>query len=68
MPTGSPRSAGTSNDSSDRTKRMSTVEMIAGHPFGTLIVSLDASPDVLRQVIAQLSAGNNLVEQLGYVA
>lgn len=44
------------------------VEMIAGHPFGTLIVSLDASPDVLRQVIAQLSAGNNLVEQLGYVA
>ncbi|WP_197279805.1 methionine ABC transporter ATP-binding protein [Rhodopseudomonas sp. AAP120] len=44
------------------------VEMIAGHPFGTLIVSLDAAPDVLRQVIAQLSAGNNLVEQLGYVA
>jgi D-methionine transport system ATP-binding protein len=42
--------------------------MIAGHPFGTLIVSLDAAPDVLRQVIAQLSAGNNLVEQLGYVA
>jgi len=44
------------------------VEMIAGHPFGTLIVSLTASPDILRQVIAKLSAGNNLVEQLGYVA
>ncbi|MFZ5735275.1 MAG: methionine ABC transporter ATP-binding protein [Pseudomonadota bacterium] len=44
------------------------VEMIAGHPFGTLIVSLDAAPEVLRQVIAELSAGNNLVEHLGYVA
>lgn len=44
------------------------VEMIAGHPFGTLIVSLAASPDIVRQVIAHLSANNNLVEQLGYVA
>lgn len=44
------------------------VEMIADHPFGTLIVSLKASPDILREVIAQLSANNNLVEQLGYVA
>ena len=44
------------------------VEMIAGHPFGSLIVSLAATPDLLRQVIAQLSANNNLVEQLGYVA
>nr|Q07LR5.1 RecName: Full=Methionine import ATP-binding protein MetN [Rhodopseudomonas palustris BisA53] len=44
------------------------VEMIADHPFGTLIVSLTPSPDILRQVIAKLSTNNNLVEQLGYVA
>ena len=44
------------------------VEMIAGHPFGTLIVSAAASPEQLQQVITHFSANNNLVEQLGYVA
>lgn len=43
------------------------VEMIAGHPFGTLIVSIPAEPDTLSRIIDQLKTGGNTVEHLGYV-
>ena len=44
------------------------VEMISGHPFGTLIVAIPASAEQVTQIAAQLEAGGNTVEQLGYVA
>jgi D-methionine transport system ATP-binding protein len=44
------------------------VETIAGHPFGSLFISVAAEPDVLGKVIAELKAGQNTVERLGYVA
>jgi hypothetical protein len=39
MPTGSPSSAGTSNDSIARTKRMSSVAKIAGHTSGSVTLA-----------------------------
>lgn len=44
------------------------VEMIAGHPFGTLIVSVPASSDLTAKITAQLEGSGNTVEHLGYVA
>jgi len=44
------------------------VETIAGHPFGSLFISVSAEPDILRGAIAELKAGQNSVEHLGYVA
>ncbi len=44
------------------------VEMIAGHPFGTLIVSVAAASGIVGQITAQLEAAGNTVEHLGYVA
>jgi len=44
------------------------VEMIAGHPFGTLIVSVPASADLTAKITAQLEGSGNTVEHLGYVA
>jgi D-methionine transport system ATP-binding protein len=44
------------------------VETIAGRPFGSLFISVSANPDDLRQIKAQLAAGQNTVEHLGYVA
>ncbi len=44
------------------------VESIAGHPFGTLIVSIPASSDLVAKVIDQLKSGGNAVEHLGYVS
>lgn len=44
------------------------VETIAGHPFGTLIVSVRSSPDVVSGIIDQLKLSGNAVEHLGYVS
>jgi D-methionine transport system ATP-binding protein len=44
------------------------VETIAGHPFGTLFISVSSDPETLREVIAQLRASENTVEHLGYVS
>lgn len=44
------------------------VEMLAGHPFGTLLVSVPAEPDILTKTIASLKAGGSTVEHIGYVA
>jgi D-methionine transport system ATP-binding protein len=44
------------------------VETIVGRPFGSLFISVSADPDVLRQIMTQLAAGQNTVEHLGYVA
>jgi D-methionine transport system ATP-binding protein len=44
------------------------VETIAGHPFGSLFISVSAEPEMLRKVIAELKAGKNTVEHLGYVS
>ncbi len=44
------------------------VETIAGRAFGSLFISVAAEPEVFREVIATLKAGQNNVEQLGYVA
>ncbi|HEY0329584.1 MAG TPA: methionine ABC transporter ATP-binding protein [Rhodopseudomonas sp.] len=44
------------------------VEMIAGHPFGTLIVSIPSAPELVGQVSDQLKAAGSAVEHLGYVA
>jgi len=43
------------------------VETIAGHPFGTLIVSVPSSPDLVGKIIGQLKSSGNAVEHLGYV-
>lgn len=44
------------------------VEAIAGHPFGSLFISVSAEPDDLRRIVEQLASGQNTVEHLGYVA
>jgi D-methionine transport system ATP-binding protein len=44
------------------------VETIAGHPFGSLFISVAAEPGVLGEIIAALRAGQNSVEHLGYVS
>lgn len=44
------------------------VETIAGHPFGSLFISVSAEPELLRGIIEELRAGQNIVEQLGYVS
>lgn len=44
------------------------VESIAGHPFGTLIVSVPSSPDLVSKIVEHLKSGGNVVEQLGYVS
>jgi D-methionine transport system ATP-binding protein len=44
------------------------VETIAGHPFGSLFISVAAEPEILREAIAELKAGQNTVEHLGYVS
>jgi len=44
------------------------VETIAGHPFGSLFISVLAEPEILRATIAELRAGQNTVEHLGYVS
>jgi D-methionine transport system ATP-binding protein len=44
------------------------VETIAGHPFGSLFISVSAEPEVLRGTIEELRAGQNTVEHLGYVS
>jgi D-methionine transport system ATP-binding protein len=44
------------------------VETIAGHPFGSLFISVSAEPETLRKAIEELKAGQNTVEHLGYVA
>jgi len=44
------------------------VETIAGHPFGSLFISVSSEPEILRKVIAELEAGQNTVERLGYVS
>jgi D-methionine transport system ATP-binding protein len=43
------------------------IELIAGHPFGTLIVSTPAPAEALKGIADQLVAGGNSVEHLGYV-
>src|SRR3984885_337524 len=44
------------------------VETIAGHPFGSLFISVLAEPEILRRIIAELRTGQNTVEHLGYVS
>ncbi len=44
------------------------VETVAGYPFGTLFISVPAGPDDLRRIVDLLTAGQNTVEHLGYVA
>ena len=44
------------------------IEYIAGQPFGTLITSVPAEPDLLAKLIAELTSTRNHVEHLGYVA
>jgi D-methionine transport system ATP-binding protein len=44
------------------------VETIAGHPFGSLFISVSADPETLRGIIGELRAGQNTVEHLGYVS
>ena len=44
------------------------IEYVADHPFGTLIVSVAAEPELLTRLIAELTSTRNHVEHLGYVA
>jgi D-methionine transport system ATP-binding protein len=44
------------------------VETIAGHPFGSLFISVSVDPEMLRGIIGELRAGQNTVEHLGYVS
>jgi D-methionine transport system ATP-binding protein len=44
------------------------VETIAGHPFGSLFISVSAEPEILREITEELRAGQNTVEHLGYVS
>lgn len=44
------------------------VEMLAGHPFGTLLVSVPAEDATLQTIIASLKAAGSSVEHIGYVA
>ena len=44
------------------------VETIAGHPFGSLFISVSSDPDTLRKIIEEIRASQNTVEHLGYVS
>ncbi len=44
------------------------VEIISGHPFGSLTLSLAADPAALARIIHHLTERGNLVEHLGYVS
>jgi D-methionine transport system ATP-binding protein len=44
------------------------IEYVADHPFGTLIASVAAEPDLLAKLIAELTSTRNTVEHLGYDA
>lgn len=44
------------------------IEMIAGHPFGSLVISTAAPASVLKDIADQLVSDGNSVEHLGYVA
>jgi D-methionine transport system ATP-binding protein len=44
------------------------VETIAGHPFGSLFISVSSEPEVLRQIMETLRVSGNIVEHLGYVS
>jgi D-methionine transport system ATP-binding protein len=44
------------------------VETIAGHPFGSLFLSVSAEPGLLGKIVAEFEAGHNTVEHLGYVS
>jgi D-methionine transport system ATP-binding protein len=44
------------------------VETIAGHPFGSLFISVPSDPGILRNIIAELQASQNTAEHLGYVS
>ncbi len=44
------------------------IEYVAEHPFGTLIASVAAEPELQARLIADLTATRNTVEHLGYVA
>jgi D-methionine transport system ATP-binding protein len=44
------------------------VETVAGQPFGTLIASVPASPELLATPVSEITASRNKVEHLGYVA
>jgi D-methionine transport system ATP-binding protein len=44
------------------------VETIAGHPFGSLFISVPSDPGILRRIIAELQASQNTAEHLGYVS
>jgi D-methionine transport system ATP-binding protein len=44
------------------------IEYVADHPFGTLIASVAAEPELLTKLIADLTSTRNTVEHLGYVA
>jgi D-methionine transport system ATP-binding protein len=44
------------------------IEYVADHPFGTLIASVAAGPELLAKLIHELTSTRNIVEHLGYVA
>jgi D-methionine transport system ATP-binding protein len=44
------------------------VETIAGHPFGSLFISVSSEPDMLRKIVEEIRASQNVVEHLGYVS
>jgi len=44
------------------------VETIAGHPFGTLIVSVPSDPHLVDDITRRLGSAGNNVERLGYVS
>ena len=44
------------------------IEYVADHPFGTLIASVAAEPELQAKLIADLTSTRNTVEHLGYVA
>jgi D-methionine transport system ATP-binding protein len=44
------------------------VETVAGQPFGTLIASVPAAPELLATLVSEITASRNKVEHLGYVA
>ena len=44
------------------------IEYVASQPFGTLITSVPAGPELLAKLIAELTSTRNHVEHLGYVA
>jgi hypothetical protein len=61
MPTGSPRSAGTSKDSIARTKRMRIVAKIAGHDRRS--VTRQATWKMLAPLIIALSSSAGSIER-----